>query len=209
MLTGSKTPRSTQKRVARMDKIMDDLRKEKKSMSPGQRTMVPGHRPLPGLGGANRLTPKAGMFGTAAGTQRSPASAFTPGGPRQPTAHRFQSPMATQVAQTAVSSTVTLRPPLSSESVKQNVSVSGSEHVSTSIHTSGGPHSGSTSGPISNTPSQTVSSNNFTTVATPSGSKSEDTKPAQAITVVQPTPGDGTPQRPALPKIKIRKDLIS
>ena len=89
---------------------MDDLRKEKKSMSPGQRTMVPGHRPLPGLGGANRLTPKPGMFGTAAGSQRFPGSALTPGGPR-PAVQRSHSPAA---AQMAVSPAVALRPPLNS-----------------------------------------------------------------------------------------------
>ena len=224
-MSGSKTPRSTQKRVARMDKIMDDLRKEKKSMSPGQRTMVPGHRPLPGLGGAHRLTPKAGMLSGTAGAQRSPGSAMTPGGVRLSAANRALSPASAQSGQPVASSGGTLlRPPVGSlnasavvEPAKQTVGV----HVNPLVPSAS---CSSTTGvvntvptqanvaPTSFTPHHSVQATNNTvipTIAVPPIGSSEDSKAAQSITVVQPTAADGTPQRPALPKLKIRKDLIS
>ena len=223
-MLGSKTPRSTQKRVARMDKIMDDLRKEKKSMSPGQRTMVPGHRPLPGLGGAHRLTPKAGMLSGAAGAQRSPGSAMTPGGPRLSAANRALSPASAQSGQPVGSSgAALLRSPLSSmnasavsEPPKQTVGV----HINPLVPSAS---CSSTTGVLNTVPTQanvapssltphhsvqTANSTVIPTMAAPPIGSSEDNKPAQAITVVQPTAADGTPQRPALPKLKI-KDLIS
>ena len=225
LMSGSKTPRSTQKRVARMDKIMDDLRKEKKSMSPGQKTMVPGHRPLPGLGGAHRLTPKAGMLSGPAGTQRSPGSAMTAGGLRLSAANRAVSPASAQSGQPIGSSGgALLRPPLSSmnlsavsETLKQTVGV----HTSPLVPSAS---SSSTTGVLNTIPTQAnVVSSSLTphhsaqtannavtpTIAAPPVGGSEDNKPAQAITMVQPTVADGTPQRPALPKLKIRKDLIS
>ena len=224
LMSGSKTPRSTQKRVARMDKIMDDLRKEKKSMSPGQKTMVPGHRPLPGLGGAHRLTPKAGMLSGPAGTQRSPGSAMTAGGVRLSAANRALSPASAQSGQPIGSSGGALQPPLSSmnvsavsETLKQTVGV----HTSPLVPSAS---SSSTTGVLNTIPTQAnVVSSSLTphhsaqtannavtpTIAAPPVGGSEDNKPAQAITMVQPTVADGTPQRPALPKLKIRKDLIS
>ena len=207
-----------------MDKIMDDLRKEKKSMSPGQRTMVPGHRPLPGLGGAHRMTPKAGMISGAAGAQRSPGSAMTAGGLRLSAANRALSPASAQSGQLVGSSGTLLRSPLSSlhtsavsETLKQTVGVHGSPLVPSAS-------SSSTTGVLNTIPTHAnVASGNLTphhstrmannpvipTMAAPCTGSSEDNKPAQAITVVQPTAADGTPQRPALPKLKIRKDLIS
>ena len=224
LMSGSKTPRSTQKRVARMDKIMDDLRKEKKSMSPGQKTMVPGHRPLPGLGGAHRLTPKAGMLSGPAGTQRSPGSAMAAGGLRLSAANRALSPASAQSGQPIGSSGGTLlRPPLSSmnasavsETLKQTVGV----HTNPLVPSAS---SSSTTGVLNTIPTQANVSSSLTphhsaqtasnavtpTIAAPPVGGSEDNKPAQAITMVQPTAADGTPQRPALPKLKIRKDLIS
>lgn len=203
-LSGSKTPRSSQKRVARMDKIMDDLRKERKSMTPGQKTMVPGHRPLPGLGGAHRSTPKTGMFGGSPGMHRSPGSALTPGGQRLP--------VATQGGPQTTPSTPLHRPPasstISSSTANPGKVSAGAPLIApgSGVQTSSTPGSNSSVSAHPSTPTTNLAQNPPPQTGT---SDAHSTTAAQAVTVVQPTPGDGTPNRPALPKLKIRKDLIS
>ncbi len=177
-----------------MDKIMDDLRKEKKSMSPGQRTMVPGHRPLPGLGGANRMTAKSGVFG--AGGQRSPGAALSGAGIRAPAGPRGQTPGAAGIhAQTA--SLAASRPPLNTFSPAPGATATSSVVPKSSAGYTAAPASGA------------AGSNTTTSPATPTGNpNAEQTRPTQAVTLVPPAEM-GTPQRPVVPKLKIRKDLIS
>lgn len=160
-------------------------------MSPGQRNMVPGHRPLPGLGGAHRMAPKAGMFGGPGGGQRSPAAAqglmgpavlktHVAGGQPPPTAQRATTSSApNQDSSKPTPGGATVSPAAAASAVSSSAS------------------------PATSTSAQIAAGN----VPQPSNTAEQVRPTAQPVTLVQPS-DEGPAQRPAVPKLKIRKDLI-
>ncbi len=190
---------------------MDDLRREKKSLSPGQRNMVPGRRPLPALGGSPARNLGQGQRSPGPGVPSGQKSPVSGQGQRSPGMGRAHSPAA---APTAVRPTgpagaggfplpgnPSIRPMTSSPPETANKST---------VLPSSNPNTPSTDNipQPQRTPAE-AGDVTKSTLRLSAVSLSEEAKPVQAVTVVHPKPNEGTPQRPALPKLKIRKDLIS
>ncbi len=192
---------------------MDDLRREKKALSPGQRNMVPGRRPLPALGGSPARNVAQGQRSPGPGVssgQKSPVYGSGQG-QRSPGMGRAQSPAAASHGVRPAGPGVggfpsgmpSTRPMTSSPPEAANKSAP-------TVLPSSNPNTPSTdNNPQPQRPPAEGGDVTKSTARLSAVSLSEEPKPVQAVTVVHPKPNEGTPQRPALPKLKIRKDLIS